>query len=85
MRSSLNSLHVKAVESQFNKIDLILSTDSALNMQKISLLMQDKTLQRQLHFVAANQPFIEISGLHGVSEQNRLILLRNLLRRMQEN
>lgn len=85
VRSSLNSLHVKAVESQFNKIDLILSTDSALNMQKISLLMQDKTLQRQLHFVAANQPFIEISGLHGVSEQNRLILLRNLLRRMQEN
>lgn len=85
VRSALTKLGVSELNSLPRRLELKFKANRPLDMQKLSKLLNDDKLKRDLHFLASEPPMLEIVVAKQLSERERLRLLKNLLVRTLEH
>lgn len=85
VRSTLTKLGVSEINSLPRRLDLIFKANRPLDMQRLSALMNDERLKRDLHFLASEPASLELVVAPTLSERERLRLLRAWLVRVLEH
>lgn len=85
VRSSCTGLGISEINSLPRYLELVFKANRPLDMQKLSKLMDDTKLKRNLHFIASEPARIELDVPQMSNESERLRLLRTWLIRSLEH
>lgn len=85
VRSSCTGLGISEINSLARHLELVFKANRPLDMQKLSKLMDDTKLKRNLHFIASEPARIELDVPQLTNESERLRLLRTWLIRSLEH
>lgn len=85
VRAVLFNLGAAQLNNYRHKLEIVFSKDTKLAMEKLSILLQDKKLAKQLHFLASVPAVLEVSNVGELSTSERLQLLVQWFRRSYED